>query len=115
MQFIYNLVVVLHFVGLASLLGGFLIQMSSATKGINAAMLHGVLTQLVSGLVLAGIASAQLVTEDVDQTKIGIKLGVTFAILIVVLIGRKSTTDAKSMWATVGGLTMLNIVVAVFM
>lgn len=115
MEFVYNLVVVLHFVGLASLLGGFLVQMSSPTKGINPAMFHGALTQLVTGVILAGILSAGLLEDEVvDHTKIGIKLGVTLAVLVVVLIGRKATTDAKSMWATVGGLTMLNIVIAVF-
>jgi ABC-type Fe3+-siderophore transport system permease subunit len=115
MVFIYNVIVVLHFVGLAALLGGFLVQLSSPTKGINKTMVHGALTQLVTGLALAGILSAGLLNDEpVDHTKIGIKLGVTLAVVIVVLIGRKSTTDAKSMWATVGGLTMLNIVVAVF-
>lgn len=115
MEFLYNILVVLHFVGLASLLGGFLVQMSGATKGINMAMFHGALTQLVTGLGLAGILSAGLLEDEtVDHTKIGIKLGVALAILVVVLIGRKSTTDAKSMWAAVGGLTLLNVVIAVF-
>lgn len=115
MEFVYNVLVVLHFVGLSSLLGGFLIQMSSATKGINMSMFHGALTQLVTGVGLAGILSAELLADQtVNHTKIGIKLGVTLAVLVVVLIGRKSTTDAKSMWAAVGGLTLLNVIVAVF-
>jgi hypothetical protein len=115
MEFVYNLLVVLHFVGLSSLLGGFLIQMSSATKGINMAMFHGALTQLVTGLGLAGILSAELLADQtVNHTKIGIKLGIALAVLVVVLIGRKATGDAKSMWAAVGGLTLLNVVIAVF-
>ena len=115
MEFVYNLLVVLHFVGLSSLLGGFLIQMSSASKGINMAMFHGALTQLVTGLGLAGILSAELLADEtVNHTKIGIKLGVSLAVLVVVLIGRKATGYAKSMWAAVGGLTLLNVVVAVF-
>lgn len=115
MEFVFNLLVVLHFVGLSSLLGGFLIQMSSTTKGINMAMFHGALTQLVTGLGLAGILSAELLADEtVNHTKIGIKLGVSLAVLVVVLIGRKATGDAKSMWAAVGGLTLLNVVVAVF-
>lgn len=115
MEFVFNLIVVLHFVGLSSLLGGFLIQMSSTTKGINMAMFHGALTQLVTGLGLAGILSAELLADEtVNHTKIGIKLGVSLAVLVVVLIGRKATGDAKSMWAAVGGLTLLNVVVAVF-
>lgn len=40
----------LHFVGLASLLGGFLTQMSAGTKRIVPAMLHGALTMLLTGL-----------------------------------------------------------------
>lgn len=115
MEFVYNLLVVLHFVGLSSLLGGFLVQMSSTTKGINMAMFHGALTQLVTGLGLAGILSAELLADQtVNHTKIGIKLGIALAILVVVLIGRKATGDAKSMWAAVGGLTLLNVVIAVF-
>ena len=115
MEFVFNLLVVLHFVGLSSLLGGFLVQMSSTTKGINMAMFHGALTQLVTGLGLAGILSAELLADEtVNHTKIGIKLGVSLAVLVVVLIGRKATGDAKSMWAAVGGLTLLNVVIAVF-
>ena len=115
MEFVYNLLVVLHFVGLSSLLGGFLVQMSSTTKGINMAMFHGALTQLVTGLGLAGILSAELLADQtVNHTKIGIKLGIALAVLVVVLIGRKATGDAKSMWAAVGGLTLLNVVIAVF-
>ena len=115
MDLFYKLLVVLHLIGLSSLLGGFLIQMSSTTKGINMAMFHGALTQLVTGLGLAGILSADLLDgETVNHTKIGIKLGVALAVLVVVLIGRKATGDAKSMWAAVGGLTLLNVVIAVF-
>ena len=115
MDFVFNFLLVLHFVGLSSILGGFLVQMSSPNKGINMAMFHGALTQLVTGLGLAGILSAGLIADKtVDHTKIGIKLGVALAILVVVLIGRKSTTDAKSMWAAVGGLTLLNVLIAVF-
>lgn len=115
MEFVFKLLLVLHLIGLSSLLGGFLVQMSSATKGINMSMFHGALTQLVSGIAMAGILSAGLLEgETVDNTKIGIKLGVNLAVLVVVLIGRKSTTDAKSMWTAVGGLTMLNVLVAVF-
>jgi len=38
MDFVYNLIVVLHFIGLASVVGGFLVQMRSTDKGVNPAM-----------------------------------------------------------------------------
>ena len=44
MQLLYNLILVLHFVGLASLLGGFIVQMKSADRGVNPARWHGALT-----------------------------------------------------------------------
>ena len=72
MEFLYNLIVVLHFVGLASLLGGFIVQMSSAEKGVNPAMLHGALTQLVTGVLMVGLAESGAVDEDLDMTKISV-------------------------------------------
>lgn len=44
MTFLYNLILVLHFAGLASLLGGVIVQAKSPEKGVNPAMLHGALT-----------------------------------------------------------------------
>ena len=71
MQLVYNLLVVLHFIGLASLLGGFLVQMSSPTKVVNPAMLHGALTQLVTGLAMVGMAESGLVEDtDINTTKV---------------------------------------------
>jgi len=63
MQIVYDLLVILHFIGLASLLGGFLVQMSSAEKGVNPAMLHGALTQLVTGLLMVGLIESGAVDE----------------------------------------------------
>ena len=48
MDFLFNLLVFLHFVGLASLLGGWLVQMSSSTKDINNA-------KLVDTVIKAGV------------------------------------------------------------
>ena len=55
MDFVYSLILILHFIGLASVVGGFLVQMRSPQKGVNPAMLHGALTQLVTGLLLVGL------------------------------------------------------------
>lgn len=117
MTFVYNLVVVLHFIGLASLLGGFIVQMSSSTKGVNPAMLHGALTQLVTGVILVGLAESGAVDEDLDMTKIGVKLLVVLIITALVFIGRRagvSPTRAKRLWVTIGALTLLNVIIAVF-
>ena len=114
MQFIYNLLLVLHFIGLASLLGGVIVQMKSSDKGVNPAMLHGALTQLVTGVLMVGIAESGGVDEELNMTKIGVKLIVVLIITVLAFIGRKKPMPQKGIWAAIGLLTLLNVVLAVF-
>ena len=100
---------------LASLLGGFIVQMKSPDKGVNPAMLHGALTQLVTGVLLVGIASAGLVPgEEVDHAKIAVKLVIVLIITALAFIGRRRTPPQTAIWGTIGLLTTVNIVIAVF-
>ena len=115
MQFLYNLILVLHFVGLASLLGGFIVQMRSADKGVNPAMWHGALTQLVTGVLLVGIAESGSLDEDpLDMTKISVKLLVVLVITVLAFIGRKKQPPQVPLWGIIGALTLVNVVIAVF-
>ncbi len=116
MEILFKILVVLHFVGLASLLGGFLVQMSTKPRGINNAMLHGVLTQVVTGIAMVGIISAGLLDdEDVDNSKIGVKLLIALFVLGAVLLGRRKPADEQQpYWAAAGALTLVNVIVAVF-
>lgn len=113
MEIVRDVFLVLHFVGLASLLGGFLVQMSSRTKHVQAAMFHGALTQLVTGVVLVGLAYALGNGEHVDNAKITVKLLVLVAITVLVLRGRRKESVPTGVWGAIGGLTLLNVVIAV--
>ena len=115
MQFLFNLLLVLHFIGLASLLGGFIVQMSSPTKGVNPAMLHGALTQLVTGVLLVGVVESKDTDEDpLNMTKISVKLGVVLVITVLAFIGRRRQPPQIALWSAIGALTLVNVVVAVF-
>lgn len=115
MQFLYNVILVLHFVGLASLLGGFIVQMKSADKGVNPAMWHGALTQLVTGVLLVGIAeSGALEDEPLDMAKISAKLLIVLVITVLAFIGRKKQPPQVPLWGIIGALTLVNVVIAVF-
>lgn len=117
MDILFKILVVLHFIGLASLLGGFIVQMSAKTRGINNAMLHGVLTQVVTGIAMVGILSAGLLDDEgpVNNGKISIKLLVAIAVLVAVLLGRRKSADRQQpYWAAAGALTLVNVLVAVF-
>lgn len=111
MDFAYNLILILHFIGLASVVGGFLVQMRSAEKGVNPAMLHGALTQLVTGVILVGLAEMQ--DEDVDHAKIGVKLAITVIVTVLAFVGRKKPLPQTGLWAAIGTLAIANIVIAV--
>jgi len=115
-EILFKILVVLHFVGLASLLGGFLVQMSTKPRGINNAMLHGVLTQVVTGIAMVGIISADLLEDEtVDNSKIGVKLLIALFVLGAVLLGRRKPADEQQpYWAAAGALTLVNVIVAVF-
>lgn len=115
MTIVYNALVVLHFIGLASLLGGFLVQMRSAEKGVNPAMWHGALVQIVTGVLLVGIASAGLVGDDpVNHVKITVKLAVALAVGVLAFIGHRRGGAQVGLWGTIGGLTLANVIIAVF-
>ncbi len=109
-----GLVLILHFIGLGSLLGGFLSQISESVVRITRAMMDGAWTMMVTGLILAGLESAAATADDpANHAKFGIKLLVVLVILILVMQGRKKDSIEKGTFFAIGLLTITNIVVAV--
>jgi hypothetical protein len=112
--------VVLHFLGLASLLGGFITQMKAMAAGtakIVPAMVHGAWTMLITGVALVGVAEwrgAMGAAIEVDHMKVGIKSLVLAAILVLVLHFKKKDSVKAPVFGVIGLLTILNIVLAVF-
>lgn len=120
-QLTLNAFVVLHFVGLASLLGGFLVQIKSLKAGegkIVTAMIHGAWTMLITGLALVGIhewiSALDPAAGAIDNLKVAVKSIVLTLILVLVLRYRKKQKVKSSILALVGALTFLNVVLAVF-
>lgn len=116
MEIVFESLVVLHFIGLASLLGGFLVQMSSSPRVVNRAMLHGTITQLATGLAMVAMAETVLAEDEgpVDHMKIGIKLAILLVITALAWANRTKDSISTALWGAIGGLTILNIVIAVF-
>ena len=116
MEFLLNTLVVLHFIGLASLLGGFLTQMKSLKSGtakIVAAMRHGAWTMLATGLLLVGVHEMSS-DEPLNHVKIAVKSIVLTVILVLVLMNRKKESVKTPIFGAIGALTITNIVLAVF-
>ena len=117
-EFVFHLIVVLHFVGLALLLGAFLVQVKSPEKTVTRWMWDGALTQVVTGLIMVGMISSGLLGDaekaELNDTKIGVKLAIVIVIAILAFVGKKRPAPQVGLWATIGLLTLANVVIAVF-
>ncbi len=112
MDFLHSLLVLLHLVGFAALFGGAFVQLKASPRVVNRAMLHGAYTQVVTGLLLVGIA--EMGDGSVNHAKIAVKTLVLAAILVLVLINRKRDAVPNGAFWAIFGLTLANAAVAVF-
>lgn len=115
LELITRIVVVLHLIGLASLLGGFLTQMKDLKTGgkIVPAMLHGAWLLLITGFGLVGLVGASG-DEHVDNTLLAIKSIVITAIFFLAYgYSKKDLSTKKWVVPVIGALAILNTCVAV--
>ncbi|WES64295.1 hypothetical protein P0L94_17740 [Microbacter sp. GSS18] len=113
MEIFKYVVLGIHIIGVASLLGGALVEMTSKRDGgkrIVPAIMHGAWTMLVTGVLLVGLNYA--VGDPVNNAKITVKLGVLVAIIVIALINRKKEALAAWVLPTISLLTVVNIFLA---
>ena len=113
MEILENITLALHIIGVASLLGGVLTQTGAMREGkarVVPAIMHGAWTMLVTGLVLVGLQYP--LGDDVNNPKIGVKLLVLVAILALALAHRKRDVAPTWVLSAIGGLTVVNILLA---
>ena len=109
-----KLSLVLHFIGLAALLGGFFSQLTAPVKTVTRSMLDGAWTMLATGIVMVGLATA-LATPDepVNHMKFGIK-GLVLAVIVILLMqGKNKESIEKGTFFAIGLLGITNIAIAV--
>lgn len=113
MEILKNVVLALHIIGVASLLGGVLVQIPAIKAGkarILSAILHGAWTMLITGVILVGLQYP--LGNEVNNVKITVKLAILVAILVVALMNRKRETLAGWVLPVLGGLTTANVLIA---
>ncbi len=113
MSFLRDVLLFLHLIGMAALFGGLFVQVRAEPRVVNNAMFHGILTQLVTGLLLVGVLEG-MPDEHVDNAKIGVKLVVALVIGVLVLVNRRKPVLPNRLYLGLLGLTVVNIGVAVF-
>ena len=114
MEIARDLLLILHFIAMAGLLGGLLASQSKLNKGV----LHSALLALVTGLGLVGLRYSLVDSypdqyEAVDNVKIWLKSNILVAILIIGYINAKKPKLPKSAWLAMVALSVSNIAIAV--
>lgn len=113
MEILKNVILALHIIGVAALLGGVLFQIKAIRQGtarVLPAIMHGAWTMLITGVLLVGLQYP--LGNDVNNVKITVKLAVLLAIIVIALINRKKDPVATWVLPTVGALTVVNVFLA---
>ncbi len=115
MELLRQILLFIHFLGLASLLGGLLVQMKGPERRILPAVLHGALTQLLSGVLLVGVLEGlDDPAHPVNNVKIGVKLLIVLVITVLAWLNRKKPSIPDGLFFALLALTVVNVGVAVF-
>lgn len=112
MIIVYNIVVFLHIVGAAMIVGIWIGNMQKPT--VHPRQFDGAALQLITGIVLMGLIPA--LDMDANYFKLGIKFAVALAVGVLAFIGRrkykKGEDISKGLAHSVGGLALLNVAIA---
>lgn len=112
MNTLYDVLLVLHLVSWAIVLGGWIATLRQ--PGVYRGTLHAALGALVTGIAMVGIASSSEAVDDPDNTKIAVKLLVALVVVILAFGARRKGDDAPvGVKHAIGALTLVNICVAV--
>lgn len=114
MQWLANILIFLHLLAMAVIVGGFAYQLKSPIKGVSPGMWHGSLLALITGLALVGLyESVDSFDEPINHIKIGVKLLLSVIIVVIAFMGRKRE-NWRTGWLSVGLLAIISVGVAVF-
>jgi hypothetical protein len=111
MDLLLELLLVLHLLGWALVLGGLAVTIRE--RRIPTAAFHGLLTAIVTGVAMAGVGAASG-TEDYNEVKLTVKLLVALAATGLVVYGRRRPEKVTTgLIGAALGLTALNVALAV--
>ena len=113
MELVRNVLLVLHFAGMA----GILVSLIASRTKLSPGLIHSALLALVAGIALVG-ARYGLNGQDpekwetVDNAKITIKFLFVLIILVIAFVNRKKERLSPVVVPLIGALTVANIVIA---
>ncbi|WP_158884574.1 hypothetical protein [Amycolatopsis anabasis] len=115
MQLVYDVLVILHLLGMATIVAGALaVRLGASESRSLVHVLYGAGTQVVTGLALVGIASAKLASQPPNNAKIAVKLVIAVVVLVLALVlWRRQGKEIRGGLMGLAGLTLVNVGIAV--
>ena len=125
MELVRDITLILHFIGLAMIIGPFLVQMRAHSGYYFGWVMTGSLVQLVTGLLLTGLAEMGFADNPdaaVNHTKIAVKSVIATVIVIAAisayrkqkkLAGGDNERKLLPYLHTAGALAIVNVILAV--
>lgn len=113
METLRLILLVLHILGFAALIGGLFAQAGAGSDGyrVNGAMRDGIGTAFLTGLALVGVLEAG--DDDVNHAKVGVKLVIGLVLLVLVMANTRKERIPRGLWAGLLVLAIANVCVAV--
>jgi chromate transport protein ChrA len=111
MEIVYHVFFGIHLLCVAAILALLLLQANKNPKKLSPGVVHASLTALIAAFVMVGLWD-QVHEEAANHTKFGVK-GLVIAVILTLGYKNLKKPELKnSVWATMLGLTVLNIVIA---
>jgi hypothetical protein len=115
MELARNILLGLHLLGTIGILVSLLLSRKKLSPGIT----HSALLSLLTGIALVGLRyplvdSDPIKWEEIDNTKISIKLLIVLVILVLGYKNKRKEVVSKVIVASFGGLALINIAIAVW-
>ena len=112
MQLTYDILLILHIICWAIVIGGWLTHLRDPR--VVPGIFHGAAGALVVGVAMTGIASASDDVADPDNAKIGVKLVIAIVLTVLAFIGQREKDVPKpAILHAVGALAVVNVCIAV--
>jgi preprotein translocase subunit SecG len=111
MEFAKTVFLLIHVASVLGMLVLLLMQTSKSEKILPKGFMHAALTALVAGFALVGIDSS--LNDEISHGKVGVKF---LVLIVIMLLGYKNQSKPKisnAVWATMLGLTVFNVFIAV--
>ncbi|WP_461163266.1 hypothetical protein [Arthrobacter sp. R4-81] len=112
MNIVFDIMVFLHIVGAAMIVGIWIGNMKKPT--VHPRQFDGAALQLLTGIVMMGLIPA--LDRDANYMKLGVKIVIALVVAVLAFIGsrkfKKGEPVSKGLAHSVGGLALLNVAIA---